>query len=419
MKKILIVEDDIFYRKQMVRAISEAFSDILIKTASTMKELFHLLEEEAFDLIIADLVLPDSEGEYVEKLAKEGEAVIVITGYGDLDFKEKIYQLDIVDYIIKADNDRFEYLLKLLQRLEKNVGRTVLVAEDLRGTEHRLKSLLKRQNLNVIEAADGNEALKLIEEVDVDLIVSDYTMPSMDGLELLKMLRQKYSMFDLPFIAISSNDENDTVAKFLKLGANDYLKKPFGKEELLCRINNNLDMLDMLDKIRRHAISDALTGLYNRHYLYETAPKILATAKRYPNQPLSLAIFDIDHFKSFNDRYGHLVGDKILKSIASILKRSVRMSDIVVRFGGEEFLVLMPNTGVKQAYIVAEKLRSIIEKTPIEAKRQQELYITISGGVVEFQPDMSLDELIKCADKALYLAKSNGRNRVQLANTDK
>ena len=418
MNRILLIEDDLFYCKQMVRAMRRRFPDLRIDTAATMQSAEELLRRDAYDLIVADLILPDSEGEHVARLVDGGHRVIVLTGNSNYRSKEAIFRLDIVDYILKSEGDRFDYLLKLMERLENNGGKSVLVVDDSKTARNHFQRMLQRQNLKVLTASDGREGLALLQQHSVDLVLSDYNMPRMDGLEFLKAARKEYSMLELPFIAISSDEGSGTVAAFLKHGANDYLKKPFSKEELLCRINNTLDTLDMLVQLRRSAITDALTGLANRHYLYTVAPKLLATAERHPEQPLSLSVVDVDHFKKINDTYGHLMGDRVLRAIARALQKSVRQADVLVRFGGEEFLVLMPNTDIKRAFIVAEKLRALIAGLEIPLKRGEVLHVTVSVGVAQHRPGMDLDALIKKADDALYRAKSKGRNTVELAESN-
>ena len=412
MKRILLIEDDRFYAKMMRRAILGRFEEIDVEIVERMEQARESLRENRYDLVVADLHLPDSEGEHIRELVEAGQSVVVVTGDTDNARKKRITKLDIVDYIVKSHNPRFDYLLKLIARLRDNVGKTILVAKDASAVRDIFKRFLARQNLRVLCAADGLEAMKILEKERVDIVLSDYNMPKIDGLELLLAVRERHEMLELPFIAVSADGGNDTVGTFLKLGANDFLKKPFSKEELLCRINNTLDTVEMFRQIRDNAITDILTGLYNRRYLYEVAPGLVAATERY-GTPLSLAMFDIDHFKRVNDTYGHLTGDRVLREVARVLKEGVRASDIVVRYGGEEFLVLMPGTDLGRAFIVAEKLRRRVESTAVVPEESDER-VTVSGGVAQFIDGMDLEDLIRDADEALYRAKRSGRNRIEM-----
>ena len=417
-KKVLIIEDDPFYSKQMLRILRRRLPNIQFDHVETAQEAQRCVEHHAYDLIISDLSLPDSAGEHVQRLVKQGCRVLVLSAGSDEIIKDEMLHSNIVDFILKGVDRDFDYLIRIIKRLNENMNKRILVVEDSEPIRKFYTKMLESQFLNVTTASNGQEGLKKVKESVIDLVVSDYNMPEMNGLQMLEAIRKTRTMVELPFIAVSSDEENETVALFLKMGANDYLKKPFTKEELLCRINNMLDTVDMVRALKRSAVTDALTGLPNRHYLYEVAPRLLSIARRYEDQPLSAVMFDIDHFKHFNDTYGHQTGDAVLQIVARTLKSNLRDSDIPIRFGGEEFLVMMPHTDLKRAFVAAEKLRRKVAETEVVTPEGEKIHVTISGGVAQYRRDMDLNALIKAADDALYKAKASGRNRIEIADQE-
>jgi len=414
-KKVLVIEDDRFYIDIMLDALKRNFSNIEFEIVEKCSEVKDIIEKgKYYDFVISDVELSGCKDRHLVDLLNAGYRVILLAELGDIIVEDSIFLKNAVDYVVKSKYQGFGYLVKLLNRLFANQNRTVLIVDDSKPIRKFYSKILQKLNLKILEAVDGVDALEKISQNSVDIVLSDYNMPRMDGKEFLQKLRQEFSMIDLPFIVVSADNNESTVAQFLKLEANDYLKKPFVKEELVCRINNTLDMLDMYDKVRDSVNIDALTELYNRHYMHEISEKLLEMSKRYDHK-LSLAIFDIDFFKKINDTYGHLAGDIVLKFFASNLRHRVRESDIVIRYGGEEFIVIFPQTDIRKAFIVVEYIRKHIEEIKVEIDSKKMISITISAGIAEYNKNETLEQLIGRADKALYLAKESGRNRVEMA----
>ena len=208
-------------------------------------------------------------------------------------------------------------------------------------------------------------------------------------------------------IAMTGNSEHLISAKFLKIGANDFINKPFSKEELICRINNSLDAKEHLDMMSDMAHKDFLTKVYNRRYFFEEI-------KDFYNEkvPFAISMIDIDKFKKVNDTYGHDIGDRVIVTLANILKRNTKGADLVARFGGEEFCVALRDVDKKQAIAFFAKLRKNIADQCLKIK-EKNISFTVSIGV-SFSDGSSVEELIKKADSALYRAKEEGRNRVEI-----
>jgi len=407
LNKILIVEDNDFFAEVMRRAIVSRFSmDVCV--AYSAEEAREKLKNSSYDLLVIDLILPDSEGEFIEEICTT-EDVIVTTEFEDELTRKNITSLNIIDYIIKSDSSDFSYLLNVIHRLKTNKTTTVLVVEDSVSVRNHIESLLRLQHLNVVCVNDGLEAVKFLRKhrLDIDLVITDYNMPNMDGLELLKYIREEQAIDELPVIALSSIGNEAVVARFLKAGANDYIIKPFSKEEFFCRINLSLNNLEMLKNIKKVASTDHLTGLYNRHYMQNRLTELAKDR----NSVNALAIIDIDYFKNINDKYGHHTGDLALKFFAIHLLDHFEMNNII-RMGGEEFLVIMPDTNVKKAVLKLEKLRVAMEKAILTDDKQNRISFSISAGISDTL-SRDCDKALHIADQKLYKAKANGRNRIE------
>jgi two-component system, cell cycle response regulator len=305
----------------------------------------------------------------------------------------------------------------------------ILVAEDDPVSRALLKSLLTKWGYEVITSSDGDSAWQLLQEQeDLRLVILDWMMPGKDGIEICRLIRQKQkeSHYIYTIILTARDDKVDALAG-LEAGADDYITKPFNQQELHFRIRIGKRILDLerylhdaYDEMKRLATFDALTGLWNRRVVLEHLENEWDRASR-ENQPLSIVLVDIDHFKQFNDRYGHAQGDRVLIHLSKILREMVRPYDGVGRYGGEEFLLYFPECDVEKGRQISERLRQELESRPLEERRKS-LQITASFGGITYHPAQckcSVNHLLKIADDALYAAKRAGRNRVVwLTHTD-
>jgi len=234
-------------------------------------------------------------------------------------------------------------------------------------------------------------------------------MPVMNGLEFIEEVKSDGRINDLTIIAISSNNDEDVNAKFLKQGANDYIKKPFSKEELYCRVENSIELLENIRVILNSANRDFLTGLYNRRYFYKHINEYISEAEG-GFQNLYIAMIDIDHFKNINDTYGHNVGDKAIEHLAEILRSNTKEKDMVSRFGGEEFCVALLTDSDENALSIFERIRINTQNNYFVTNEGDEVRFTISIGLAKYQSEDDINEVISKADSNLYEAKDRGRN---------
>jgi diguanylate cyclase (GGDEF)-like protein len=413
MKTILLVDDSKTVIKALKSGINKNLKDINILTAYTYKEAVKLIiESEKIHLAILDLNLPDAkEGDIVNFALSRKIPSIVLTGLINNDLKNFILEKDILDYFNKQDIKSIDQLITVIDRALKNYDSNILIVEDSITTMSIVLKILNDINVNTTIAKDGKEALEILANSNVkyDLIITDYNMPNMDGMELTLKVREKFKKDTLGIIVVSISDQLDLSSKFLKFGANDYIKKPFTKTEFISRVNTNLEMLDLFQRTRDLANKDFLTGAYNRRFFFDSGGAIFTKANR-ANRELTVVMFDIDKFKSINDTYGHDIGDIAIKEMAKVLNENLRSSDLIARFGGEEFCVLLDNIDLENVKILFEKIRTAFEENIIKVEDIEFSY-TVSIGVC-FGMKNSLEDMIKIADEALYYCKKNGRNQV-------
>jgi len=415
-KKILVVEDSRSINNMLVSKISQQL-EIEVLSAFDMAEAKKLVNTPAdakqVFLAILDLNLPDApHGEIVDYILEKNIPAIVLTSNRNDDTLNDILNKGVIDIVNKGNLNEIQYVIDSAHRLFENHDRKVLAVDDSEVSLMLLTSLLEKLNFKVLEAKDGVQALKLLKvHPDISLVVTDYNMPKMDGMELIYNIRKEYTRDELSVIGISSTDDHKVSVKLLKSGANDFLSRPFAHEEFNCRINQNIDAIANYKKLKDATIKDFLTGLYNRKYIFETGAKLYNNAVR-DNINLTTAMLDIDHFKKINDTHGHHIGDLALKHVADLLHDSLRDGDILSRMGGEEFCIFCINLDKKNAAGLFERIRKTIEDNPLQYE-DLTINITISIGYSAELSD-SLEHMINDADKALYEAKESGRNKVAI-----
>lgn len=305
----------------------------------------------------------------------------------------------------------------------------ILLVDDIRMNLEIAGKTLEREGYDLYIADNGFTALDLIHETDFDLILLDIMMPEMDGFETCRKIRQSKKNLDIPIIFLTAKADIDSIVTGFDLGAVDYIRKPFNFLELVARVKTHVELKKSREEIRRKnlklkeaynqlkivAKTDPLTGLINRREMMERIEHEMARYER-SNISFTLIIGDIDYFKKVNDTYGHECGDKVLASFSKIFKNNTRKQDSISRWGGEEFLLLLPDTNQDQGYLLAEKLRTIIERTGFY-KDSVKIQLTITFGVSTIRAGQTVNELISEADEALYEGKRRGRNCVVVAES--
>ncbi len=410
MAKILLVDDSKFIQAVVKESILEKL-EVEIISSYTYKQTDELIKEHRFDIAIVDINLPDAQnGETIDLTIENKIPTIVLTGGMSKTLKKIIVRKNIVEYITKSDPQTIKYVSTAVARILNNKKTDVMIVDDSKTSRAIMSSYLQKLNINVVEATNGQEALDKLKgcKKNLSLIITDNEMDVMNGMELTTKLREHYSKDQLAIIAISNADKS-LASKFLRHGANDFIHKPFTYEEFSSRVNLNLELIDLFRKIKDTANKDFLTDLYNRRYFFERSKNKLSSAKQ-KNENISVVTVDIDHFKSINDRFGHDVGDIALKEAAYLIKKILRDSDLVARFGGEEFCILLENIELKELQNLMENLRSGFEKNIVKAGPAEFSY-TVSIGAYYGLLD-SVEDMLKISDENLYEAKNSGRNKV-------
>ena len=302
---------------------------------------------------------------------------------------------------------------------------TVLLIEGSASERARIRAALDASQIfkRILEASDGLEGLRLLVSEPVDVVVCDVDVPKFDGEKLLRMKDSSPGGANTPFVYLTRPGHGEHRARILTLGAADAIQKPFHVPELVARLRLHLKVKRLQDELvlknetlARLSTVDGLTGLRARRYLDEVLNIEFLRARRYRTE-LSVIMIDVDHFKRVNDEHGHVSGDMVLRGISEVLRGMLRRTDVAGRYGGEEFLVVLPRSPVEGATVFAERLREAAQKARFETP-DGAVEVTISLGVAQYASSQnSAQDLVGLADRALYEAKAAGRNRVVAARS--
>ncbi|APO94226.1 diguanylate cyclase [Xanthomonas vesicatoria] len=416
-QRVLLVENSRTFTSMLREAIEQRV-ELPVTVVSTLAEAARVLDEEdGWFLVLTGLVLVDGDRDkVVEFFLSRNLPTVVVSGVYDEDLRQRVLQQQIIDYVLKNAPGSIEYLAWLVQRLERNRRIGALVVDDSLSARTYAAALLSMYGYRVVLAADGAAGLEAIErDPGIRLTIVDQEMPGMEGVEFTRRLRALRSRDKVAVIGISGNSDSSLIPRFLKNGANDFLRKPFSREEFFCRVSQNVDQLELIGTLQDLATRDFLTGLPNRRYFLEQSQRVIPQLLS-QDQTVTAAMLDIDHFKHINDTWGHEAGDQALRAVAASVSGHARPQDLVARFGGEEFCLLVPGLDAANATSYFETLRERISALRVRVG-DDTLSMTVSIGVcIATESDQSLHHLLNEADKHLYLAKAGGRNQVRLAS---
>ena len=419
----LIIEPSRSYR-QLLQTVFENYS-FQATAISSREEAQHELASNNFQIICLSMTINTDDSfdlcRQIRAIDRTSSTpIMMLTSSCNHEISNTAYSAGVTELFLKKDFDSFEaYLSGLTRRLQdqsSNRG-SILYVEDSLSVAALTMGLLDDQGYHVDHYTTAEEAITALSEHYYDLLLTDVVLESnLSGLSIVRALRSHISpdKNQLPVLAMSAYQDNARKLELFNAGINDYVTKPVVNEELIARVNvlisNRQLLIELQNKqqqLQLLAMTDQLTQLYNRHYLMDIGPKKISQAKR-QQHPLSLLVVDIDKFKIINDTHGHDTGDKVLSAVARLLARESRLEDIVARFGGEEFVIILDHCDLEQTLAKAEKMRAMIE-----ALVPCDLPVTASFGATTLSTDDNdFDCLFLRADKAVYQAKENGRNQV-------
>lgn len=455
MSALVLVVDDTPANVMLLEAkLTNEYYDII--SAADGYEAIKQAKEHSPDLILLDVMMPGMDGfEACRQMKADPQIshipVVMVTALNSTEDRVNGLQAGADDFLTKPIDDaalmaRVKSLVRIKTlidelRLRDQTGaemgvlgednntftmdvsgsRILLIDDDQVQSRRIIEGLAPHFVLDHVSQID--DSMKVASEGAFDLILISTQLQDVDGLRLAMHMKTKDELRHVPLVIMVDEEEREKMLKGLELGVNDYISLPVDLNELLARVQTQIRRKKYQDALKSNyqqtismAITDGLTGLYNRHFL-TTHSNNLVNQSLQTGRPLSEIIIDVDHFKSVNDTYGHDVGDEVLVRLGKVIINAIRSADLAARYGGEEFVVLMPETDIMDAAEVAERIRKSVESTPFPVSHEvKQLNLTISIGVAHLRSDGdTAQELHKRSDEALYRSKNNGRNQVQFA----
>ncbi len=410
-ERLLVVEDSKAIAKVIAQLGKALGFEVVV--AYSLAEVETILQGGTdFFAATVDFNLPDApDGEAITCVLSHGIQSVVLTGKMDEHTRQKILAQPVIDYIPKENSQAFLYLKRILHGQLLNRSSGVLVVDDSVAARNHIVELLKRRNYSVYVASDGQKALEAMAKYpDIKMVITDLEMPVMDGIVLTNEIRKKYSRDKVAVIGISGAENGVHSARFIKNGADDFLRKPFCPEEFYCRVTQNIENLHNIEQIQRAANTDYLTDLPNRRSFIQTALQVIPACINNAT-PYCVAMLDIDFFKKINDNYGHEAGDNILKVVALYMRKHLPGA-VLSRLGGEEFAVILKGADEDFLYGKLDDLRRELSISQIPYE-EHHISMSVSIGVV-FNGQGDIAAQMNEADQALYFAKENGRNQVAI-----
>jgi two-component system cell cycle response regulator len=455
--RVLIV-DDIPTNLRLLEAklTAEYFA---VQSAQSGRAALDLADADPPDIILLDVMMPEMDGFEVCRRLKANPRtasipVVMVTALSDTEDRVKGLEAGADDFLTKPVNDltlfaRVRSLVRLKMAMDEWQAREATcdqfglpvetpmtaMADDPKGrilviepdgyTVQKIAHVLEEHGHEVLTAASGAQAeAVLAQEKTLDLVITALYLGDSDGLRLCSQMRSKTQMRRLPVLLVLGQDELGGLVKGFDLGINDYLFRPIDGNELKARVRTQVrrkryqdGLLDSYQRSLTLALTDTLTGLYNRRY-FEAHLEATVSRATGSGKEVSILMLDLDHFKRINDTHGHAIGDEVLKEVAQRISHGVREIDLAARIGGEEFVVVMPDSTDEVGVKVAERLRAVIAKTPVVVPAPAgSIAVTVSVGVASVAAGESGVSALRRADQALYAAKEAGRNRVSSARS--